>query len=277
MPTNRITKGNSLGYLVLQPGWTIENDGYGLLTCRASYIKSHGNDAGTQSGTGQYGLAAAPKRGDPFEKDGRLTCHRASSALNSNGLLVVSAEYVGIASGNMTTPEVSGRGATSTEPIASHPAFTNKIGGTKDAPLNGAVFNDSGAFKEFADAEYKKYGVKSYLDASFSINGHFYTADITVAKTLKESIGTTSSDGQWKNIQLIGKLNALANPVNPTWASIAWSALDESPQLLLNSMSVEDYGSLFKVGFDVIVSADGWDTDIYPYSAVGRPKRNNTK
>lgn len=274
MPTNRVTKGNSLKSLLLQPGWSVEDDGYGLLSCRATFVASHGNDAGTSGGDVGDAIGKAPKRGDTFPKDARLTCHRATAAANSNGLLVVTAEYVGIASGNMTTPEVSGRGATSTEPIATHPSFKSKIGGSSSSPLNGAVFTDDGAFKEFSDPDKRKYGVKSYLAPTLSITGHFYTSDITVAKTLLDAQCTVSEDGKFPNgggLQLIGKLNSLASKV--PWSNNRWVAPDESPQLLLTGVSIEDFGNLLKVSFEVLVSADGWDKDIYPYTT--RPKRTN--
>ena len=271
MPTNRVTKGNSLTSLVLQPGWTIENDGFGLLTCTATYIASHGNDAGTSAGTGSYALTKAPSRGTPFEKDARLTCHRASSSLNSNGLLVVTANYVGIANGNMTNPEVSGRGTTTTEPIATFPTFTSVIGGKQGEEKNGAVFNDDGSFKVFADPAYKKYGVKSYYSPTLAINGHFYTSDIKVPKTLLDSQLTTSADGQWKNIKLIGRLDGLGTP----YGNIGnWSAPDESPQLLLCGLGVEDFGTLMKVSYEILVAYDGWDIDLYPYATQGRPRRD---
>lgn len=274
MTTNRVTKGDSLKTAVLQPGWTIENDGFGLLTCTATYIVTHGNDAGTKAGTGSYALSKAPTRGSTFVKDSRLTCHRASSSLNSNGLLVITANYVGIANGNMTNPEVSGRGATSTEPISTYPTFTSKIGGKKGSELNGAAFNDDGSFKAFVDPEFRKYGVRSYLAPTFSINGHFYTSDIGVPKKLLDAQLTTSVNGKWKEIMLIGKLDGLGTP----YGNIGnWSAPDESPQLLLSSLSVDDYGTLMKISYDIMVSYDGWDTDLYPYSVNKRPRRDQTK
>ena len=271
MPTNRVTKGNSLNQALLQPGWTIENDGFGLLTCSATYIVSHGNDAGTSAGSGAYAVGAAPKRGDKFEKDARLTCHRSSSSLNSNGLQVISAEFIGIASGNSTTPQASGRGATTTEPIATHPAFVAKIGGKKGAEKHGAEFEDDGAFKRFAVADNKKYGVRSYYSPTMSFSGHFYTSDIAIAKTLADVTCCTSSDGQWKNIQLLGGLNGLGGDGKITKG--AWSARDESPQLLLTGIGVEYFGTVIKVSFDILVAMDGFDTDIYPYATAGRDKR----
>ena len=275
MPTNRVTKGDSLNRILLQPGWSIENDGFGLLTCSATYIVSHGNDAGTQAGSGSYALGAAPKRGDVFEKDARLKCHRSSSSLNSNGLQVISAEFIGIESGNMTTPQVSGRGATTTEPIATHPVFKSLIGGTKTDPKNGAEFEDDGAFKRFADPNIRKYGVRSYYSPTFSISGHFYTSDIEVPKKLLDAQCTVSADGKFPHgngLKLVGVLSAFAP--NPSWVGLSWSAPDESPQLLLTGMSIEDFGGLFKVSYDILVSTDGFDKEIYPYGK--RPKRDNT-
>lgn len=275
MPTNRVTKGNSLNQAVLQPGWTIENDGFGLLTCSATYIVTHGNDAGTSAGSGSYALGAAPSRGSVFEKDGRLKCHRATSSLNSNGLQVITAEYLGIESGNMTTPQVSGRGAMSTEPIATHPAFEAKIGGKQGSVKNGAEFEDDGSFRRFADPQFRKYGVKSYYAPTFAITGHFYTSDIEVPKKLLDAQCTVSADGKFPHgngLKLVGVLSAIAP--NPAWVGLSWSAPDESPQLLLTGISIEDFGGLFKVSYDILVSTDGFDKDIYPYGK--RDKRTNT-
>lgn len=263
----KVNKGNSLSRKALQPGWTIEDDGFGLLTCRATYIISVDTEYGA-AGSGV--VAKAPARGDTFENDPRLVCHKATSSVNSNGLQVITAEYCGIAKGARTDPEVSGRGATTTEPIARHPAFVDKIGGNKDAPINGAEFKDTGEFTAFADETNKKYGLKSYYSPSFSINGHFYTSDITVAKTLKDRQCTSSSTGDWGTGNLLAGFSALG----PQWGQNGWwEAADESPQLLLTSISLEYYGKLIKVSYEILVAVDGLDTDVYPRSQNGRPVR----
>ena len=163
----RVNKGNSLGSPILQPGWTIEDDGFGLLTCSATYKTAHGTSTGTPA-TGQAALAKAPKRGDLFQQDARLSCHRSSSVLDANGVQVISADYVGIASGTMTEPQVGGRFSSNQEPISTHPDF-DTFGGKKGAPLNGAVFNDDGSFKRFASPEANGklfYGVSPTLPAA---------------------------------------------------------------------------------------------------------------
>jgi len=263
----QVNKGDKLSRKALQPGWTIEDDGFGLLTCRATYIVSQDTEYGA-AGSGV--IAKAPKRGDFFNNDPRLICHKASSSVNSNGLQVITAEYCGIANGSKTDPEVSGRGATTTEPIARHPAFADNIGGTKDAPIFGATFDGAGNFKEFSDPTYPKYGLKSYYSPSFSINGHFYTSDISVAKTLKDLQCTSSSTGDWGTGNLLSGFQALG----PQWGKNGWwEAADESPQLLLTSVSLEYYGKLVKVSYEILVAVDGLDTDVYPRSGKGRPSR----
>jgi hypothetical protein len=263
----QVNKGNSLTSKKLQPGWTIEDDGFGLLTCRATYIASQDTEYGA-AGSGL--IAKAPKRGDIFENDPRLVCHKSSSSMNSNGLQVITAEYCGIAKGSRTDPEVNGRGATTTDPIARHPAFVDKIGGTASAPLFGATFDGAGNFKEFSDPIYSKYGLKSYYSPSFSINGHFYTSDISVAKTLKDLQCTSSSTGNWGTGNLLAGLQALG----PQWGKAGWwEAADESPQLLLTSVSLEYFGKLVKVSYEILVAVDGLDTDVYPRSGSGRYPR----
>jgi len=264
-----VTKGNQLTSRKLQPGWTIEDDGFGLLTARATYVVSQNTEYGA---SGSQVIGKAPKRGDAFENDPRLTCHRASSSVNKNGLQVITAEFCGIANGNRTSPNVTGRGATTTEPIQRHLSFVAKIGGTDASPLNGAKFDSNGLLLGFGDTANKKYGLKSYYSPNFTITGHFYTSDITVAGALKDVQCCSSSSGSFAGINLLSSLNSLA----PSWGTSVtyWMARDESPQLLLTSVSIEPYGMLYKVNYEVLVAVDGLDTDVYPYEGSGRPNRS---
>jgi hypothetical protein len=263
----RVNKGNALTTIKLQPGWTIEDDGFGLLTARATYVISQDTDYGV---AGAQVVAKAPKRGDYFENDPRLVCHRASSSVNSNGLQVITADYCGIASGNITTPQASGRGSTTTEPIQRHPSFVSKIAGTSASPLNGAVFNDDGSFKVFAEPTNKKYGLKSYYSPTFTITGSFYTTDLSVAKKLKDVQCLSSENGKWAGIDLLSDLGGLG----VSWGIVGtWQAADESPQLLLTNVVIEPYARLFKVSYDILVAVDGLDYEVYPYWGQGRPVR----
>lgn len=266
----RVTKGNSLTSLVLQPGWTIEDDGFGLLTCSAVYKVKHGLSTGAP-GTGAEALAKAPIRGEAFPKDSRLHCHRSSSSMDGNGIQTISADYVGIAAGTQTTPQVSGRFSSNQEPISTHPYFSkepNPIGGTAANPKNGATFNEDGSFKRFADPGYDQfYGVTSYLACGFGITGHFYTSNIKTVVALKDRIGVTSGTGNFAGVSLLGDLAGL---------STSWVTPREDEQLLLTGLAIESFGKLYKVSYDIMFSKDGWNLLIY--SRTGQePKKPNEK
>jgi len=275
----RVSKGDSLNSAVLQPGWVIEKDGFGLLTCKATYVVHHGNTSGTSVGSGVQAVDAAPSRGATFVQDSRLRCHQASSTLNANGLQVISADFIGIAEGAMTEPEVRGQSSTLTEPITRHPNFP-KIGGTPETPLFGGEFETTNGggqvFKGFTDPTFAKYGLKSYLAPSFLITGHFYTSDMSVAKKIKDLQCTTSSNGSWDGIKLLGGVQALQG-ASLSKAIGNWLAKDESDQLLLTGAGFEFLGHLCKVSYEITVATDGWDNDVYPYNSVGRPAETRSK
>jgi hypothetical protein len=262
----RVSKGNPLTSLVLQPGWTIEEDGFGLLTSRLVFVTGHGSGEDASP----LILEDAPRRGDSHPKDGRLSCHRTTATLNANGLAVITSEYIGIAGGNMTSPEVSGRANTSQEPIATHPKFASDIGGTEASPKNGAQFNN-GAFVRFAydaAANPNKEGVRSYLNPGFGISGHFYTSDITLARGLKNSLGKTSGSGIFSGVQLLGGLGNINGQTSDSWYG-NWTTSEEYDQLMLTGMAIDFFGTLLKVSYDITYQRWGWDPDIYERDESG--------
>jgi len=285
----RVSKGNNLSTPVLQPGWTIENDGFGLLTCSATFKANHGTSGGSP-GTGAAALKLAPARGSKFPLDERLTCHRASSVMDANGIQVITAEYVGIAVGTNTEVQVTGGFRSNQEPISTHPAFI-KFGGRSDAPVNGASFNNDGSFKRFADPTYSEWhGVTSYLVPGFSINGHFYTKNPGALPALKDAMGTTSSTGSWGGYNLVGPIGVLATIAS--WNAVPGFIVDlvilqglnsagapntvdiQRNQLLLTGVSVEYFGDLLKVSYDISFSQDGWNDQIYNQRANIRPAKS---
>lgn len=258
----RVSKGNSLSSPVLQPGWTIEDDGFGLLTCSATYKVRHGTSTGTP-GTGAQALTAAPARGAAFPQDARLQCHRAASVMDANGIQTITADYVGIAKGTTTSPNVSGRYSANQEPISTHPNFPD-FGGTKASPKNGAVFNDDGSFKRFADPGFEQfYGVTSYLACGFGITGTIYTSDFAVLVALKDAVGATSQTGSWSSVNLLGDLGGLGTG-QPGWTGYGnWVTPREDDQLLLTGLACEYYGKIIKISYDIMYSQDGWNPEIY--------------
>lgn len=270
----RVSKGKSLSTLELQPGWVIEDDGFGLITASVVYKTSHGTSTGTPA-TGAEALAKTPQRGDPFPNDGRMHCHRASSSLDANGIQTISVDYVGIAKGTTTLPNVSGRFSSNQEPISTHPKFVEQIGGNASSPKNGAVFNDDGSFKRFADPTPpldQFYGVTSYLACGFGITGTFYTSDFNILVALKESLGTTSSTGNFGGPNLLGDFGGLSTG-QPGWTGYGnWITPREDDQLLLAGVQAEYFGKLIKISYDIMYSQDGWNGTIY-----GRRSANSSK
>jgi len=264
----RVSKGNTLAQLILQPGWTIEEDGFGLLTSRLIFVTDHGSDEGSSD----IGASSQVPRGQTHPKDTRLRCHRASTTLGANGIATITAEYIGIASGNMTQCEVSGRGNMSTEPITTHPKFVEKIGGTAESSKNGAQFNTTGLFIGFiydqnaASLGKNKEGVRSYLNPGFGISGHFYTSDIGIARKLKDDVGKTSGSGKFSGVQLLGGLGSLNSQTSDSWYG-EWTTDEyELNQLMLTGIAIEFFGNLVKVSYDITYAKYGWDPDIYDAS-----------
>jgi hypothetical protein len=82
-------KGNALTKPELQAGYTIENDGYGLLTSRLAYRI---DQTRVESN--------APKKGDPHPKDSRLTAWKVMWTRDHNDFATIQADYIGFAGGH---------------------------------------------------------------------------------------------------------------------------------------------------------------------------------
>jgi len=257
----RIEKGNSLRTPLLQPGYSIDNDGYGLLTCTATY-KVDGDKTST-----------APKRGDVFKPDPRLKCHKVSIAYGPLNVATITAQYCGIAEGDWTEPNVSGTAALSTEPLTSHPKFFKTIAGPgpytatsdptgQNAPafqgLNGSIFANDGVapnkpqFRGFFgmanDDEKKLYKRTAYLSPTSSFSGVLYT---------------TKSDNVVKMRGFVGKCISARAPQGfrfllPAYFGDDFKAKDEDPQLMISSVGFEDYGTLYKLTYELRFNAEGY-------------------
>lgn len=257
----KVSKGNALSTPILQAGYSIDNDGYGLLTCKASFKVDEKN------------AANAIKRGDVFKPDPRLKCHKVSVAYGPLEVATITADYCGIAEGDWTEPNVSGSSSLSTEPLTSHPKFFTDIAGPspytatsdpsgQNAPafqgLNGAIFANDGVapnkpqFRGFfgtANNEQKKlYKRTSYLAPTSSFNGVLYT---------------TKSSGVVQMRSFVGKCISARAPQGfrfllPAYFGDRFESKDEDPQLMISSVGFEDYGLLFKITYELRFNGDGY-------------------
>ena len=268
----KVSKGDALTTPLLQAGYSIENDGYGLLTCKATY-KANKSSA-----------ANAIKRGDVFKPDGRLKCHKVSVAYGPLDVATITADYCGIAEGDWTEPNVSGSATLSAEPITSHPNFFksgttgNGIAGPAPytscpspdgtntpsfAGINGAIFGNDGVapnkplFKGFfgttTTEEKKLYKRTSYLAPVSSFNGVLYTSKAANVVTLRKYVGVAFGGRAPEGYRFL----------LPAYLGDSFIAKDETNQLLLSNVSFEDYGMIYKISYEIRFNKEGYMNEVY--------------
>jgi hypothetical protein len=243
-------KGNALTQPKLQAGYTIENDGYGLLTSRLTYRIDQ-----TRVETN------APKKGDPHPKDTRLKAWKVMWTRDQNDLGTINADYIGFAQGDSTTPIVSGVGVTQQEAIDTHISFESAIGGTPAAPINGATFDGAGKFTGFPHNDDSKtagtINLRAYLAPTLGFSGIVYVSSFTTVQSVVDNIGKTSKDGSFAGLQLVYKKTAEWVIGSPGGASGNWH------QLFLDSVNFEEFGLVYKISYTVRYFAYGFNPKVY--------------
>jgi hypothetical protein len=237
-----IKKGNSLTSLQLQPGWSYEDDGFGLLTSRLTF-KCNADDAGSKK----------PKELEGHPIDGRLLCHRSSYTANESGVAVITAEYVGLAKGQMTKVQISGSVALSTNPIKLHPLFMTGSAGSTGKPLKDLGWDEqSQSFPETnADAvKNALVGVRSYLSPDLQYTGTYYTSSKEFLLANMKMVG--------KTFQTIpGGENVL---IPPGLKAISEKHLRFG---MITGVTYEQFAHIYKVSYTFRVSPGGWHSYIY--------------
>jgi hypothetical protein len=237
-----LSKGNKLNSLQLQPGWVIENDGFGLLTSRLTFKI----DAGSAEGK-------KPKENDPHPIDGRLLCHRASYVINESEIATVTAEYVGLASGSMSKVQVTGDVALSTQPIKTHPNFYQNTVGSTGKPLKDLGWDEAAQTFPESNAEAitnALVGIKSYLAPDLQYTGTYYTNSKEILLSNQKMIG--------KSFQTIAGAEAMVIP--PILKAISKFHLRFG---LITAVTYEQFANIYKVRFTFRVATGGWHSFIY--------------
>jgi hypothetical protein len=224
----------------LQPNYTVEFDGYGLITGRATFTC-----------TASTAPSKTPKRGDVFPgREKRLYCHRASYTINGNNLATVTAEYCGIENGNQSKMVLHGDTGLSTEPIKSHKDFKTILqpkgwSVEKQAFLEGSVNTSS-----LADS-YKLTGIKSFVRANIQIQGTFYTSDKALLTHYIAKVGKTFTSIIDADFSIYNGCFVSDDPVYYT-----------QPGMVTN-VSHEEFGNLYKVNVSFRIAQGGWHNLIY--------------
>lgn len=253
-----------------QPGAKLVSDGYGLLTATVTW---KGNPATL--------LSSVCNRGGTCPLNAALTSHKYSLSYEALGLGIATVDYVGIDpsyySGARTEPQITGTQGLTSEHISTHPNFFNTASGYSSpiasAPpytlsalgptsggastyegTNGACFEkeDGGRFIGFIDPGYPDYfGKTNYLAPTSSISGHFYTTSTTNIVELKNRVGKTSGTNTFYGIPLI-----------PSYIGTSFTNGSKN-QMLLSQIGFEDYGSLYKIHYEIRYNREGYNRLTY--------------
>ena len=223
----------------LQPNYSVEFDGYGLITGRATFT--------CQASAAPF---KTPKRGDVFPgREKRLYCHRASYTINGNNLATVTAEYCGIESGNQTKMVLHGDTGLSTESIKSHKDFKDILQ-PKGWSISAQAFVEGDDYDDsLADVNFLT-GVKSYLRANIQIQGTFYTSNKELLTYYIAGVGKTFTSIKDADFSIYNG------------CYVADSTFHDKPGMITN-VSHEEFGNLYKVNVSFRIAQGGWHRLIY--------------
>jgi len=271
--------GDNLSGVILQPGAKFQEDGYGLTTGTCVFKCARTASIG---GTINRGSDC------PVPAYSYCKAHRFSVTFDALGIAVYTVEYVGIDNGQVyTNPQITATQGLTSENVTTHPNFfelatslgftgapiagvgpspgsiatpnyqptTDGSGRTEYVGNNGATFEKKtgGKFLGFKVPSAKDfYGKSNYLAAQTSFSGHFYTTSSTVPRSYVDAVGKTSSDGTF-----VSGFDLL-----PAYMGSSFT-YDSKRQLLLSQVNVEDFGSLYKVNYEIRFNRDGYIKTVY--------------
>jgi hypothetical protein len=282
-----VSTGNTLAAEMLQPGYTLTSDGFGLVTCSATYkVDWTASVAVTARGT------AFPVAGLTY-----LKAHKSSQSYDALEYKTIKVDYVGIDptinGGTRTNPNTSVANGLTAENITSHPNFFEAATGYSPGPLaglpadfggayddstlgppvtvinedtgkpvvvpssqgyNGACFETGmgGRFIGFVDPSYPElYGKTQYLARTTTYSGVAYYSDASFVQALYLLLGSATGSNSW----------GAAFPLIPSWGPTGVG--EYGNQNLLSQINVEEYGTLFKVMYEIRYSKEGWTPDVY--------------
>ena len=277
----KISQGNALTTPLQQPGAKIQGDGYGLLTATVVW---KADEAASVNSVINRGSSC------PITSLGTLTAHKYSISYDALDIATLTVDYVGIEStyysGTRTEPQITGSQGLTSENITAHPNFFSLATGFAGAPIagvgtgttspnvpiyatvpitggfeyegnNGSRFQEQNGnkFLGFKKALYPGYyGKTNYLAPQTSFSGHFYTTDAANVTGLRDRVGKSSGTNQFNSIKLV-----------PDYVGTVFVNGTKN-QLLLAQISFEDFGTLYKVQYEVRYNREGYEPETYALS-----------
>jgi hypothetical protein len=288
----RIETGNDLTTAVLQPGWTVVDDGFGLNTSTTVFKVDTSFD---------IDAFAVKGNAHPDPTYSYLKLDKWKISWDSLGMATLTIDYVGIDTainaGEFTNTNTSSANGLTTENITTHPNFFTLSTGYTSGPIAGAVYaqselgplveikdpadyisqvvsgktlivtktqswignngacfesEDGGRFIGFVDPTYPNFfGKTNYLTRSTTYSGVIYVKEaayvIDIMGYLNAATATTDF-GTWVLI--------------PDWA-IVGTGTGGGNVNLLSQVNVEEFGSLYKVMYEIRYSKVGWHPAVY--------------
>ena len=287
-----VRTGNDLTTAVLQPGWTVVDDGFGLNTSTTVFKITFAFDIDAFAVKGN----AHP---DPTYSYLKLDKWKVSWDSLSIGTLTI--DYVGIDtainSGVRTNPNTSSANGLTTENITTHPNFFTQDASFTGGPIAGAVYaqselgplveikspadyisqvvsgktlivtktqswignngacfegEDGGRFIGFVDPTYPNFfGKSNYLTRTTSYSGVVYSTVLADAQALLALLNSATDTNSWGIFVLL-----------PAWAPIGVGSGGGNMNLL-SQVNVEEFGSLYKIMYEIRYSKVGWHPSVY--------------
>jgi len=270
-----VKNGNALSTALQQPGATVSNDGYGLLT---STVMWTGDDAGNPI-----------KKGSDHPEFSFMKAWKVTREFKAAQLIGYKVDYVGICSEDSgtgvwtsatnTVANISGTASLGTERITSHPNFFPTDGiaghgtGTDSSPVypastlipgeyvgdNGAHFKKTGTTYEFTgfkdpNTSYRAfYGKSNYLAPTTGISGIIYTTSSTVVQKFLANVGHSSLVQGWS-----GGPKLIPDFVGTDFEGAFGG------QVLLAGVNFEEYGHVYKCSYQIRMNLEGWPSQVYP-------------
>ena len=287
-----VINGNDLTTALLQPGWTVVADGFGLNTSTTVFKIDT---------TFEIDTFVTKGNAHPDAAYSYLKLDKWKVSWDTLDIATLTVDYVGIDtafnSGNRTNPNTSSANGLTTENISTHPNFFALAGGFATGPIagtsysqsdlgplveiknpadyvtqiinlntviiskkqsyigsNGSCFESSagGRFIGFVDPTYPNfYGKTNYLTRTTSYSGVMYTKLIADVQALLALLNSATSTNSWGIYQLL-----------PAWAPVGVGSGGGNVNLL-SQVNVEEFGSLYKVMYEIRYSAVGWNASVY--------------
>ena len=231
------TKGSISG-LEIQPGWTIESDGEGLLTSRVVFRARKG--------------ASPPGSKAAHPKDGRLQCYK-SSYTEDASWCTITADYVGLENGPTKT-KFTADFSSQSHSIKAHPNFLKATFGTSKPFKELGWDSERQLFSEDSQEaeENGLVGVTNWLAPDQTITGYFYTDDQGAIQSWVDGVGKIFDVGAGGEV-------TIRSDYKPISAK-------HTGRVLLTGVSYESYAHLWKIMFTARAASGGWNELIYEKS-----------